>query len=127
MKSVKFFALLVAVSSTNAAAQTMNADLFHSRATKLAAKGPMALFARGEIKALMSEGQAAGLKAGENQRVTVAAGGKPRFCPPGKKVGMGSDEFMKRLGAIARAERARIDMTEATARIMQTKYPCPAS
>ena len=31
---------------------------------------------------------------------------------------MGSDEFMKRLAAIPAAERARIDMTEATIRIL---------
>jgi hypothetical protein len=38
---------------------------------------------------------------------------------------MGSDEFMKRLAAIPAADRARIDMTEATTRIMAAKYPCP--
>ena len=37
---------------------------------------------------------------------------------------MGSDEFMTRLAAIPHAERARIDMTEATIRILAGKYPC---
>jgi hypothetical protein len=39
---------------------------------------------------------------------------------------MGSDEFMKRLSAIPAAERAQIDMTEATIRILARKYPCNA-
>jgi hypothetical protein len=39
---------------------------------------------------------------------------------------MGSDEFMKGLAAIPAAERARINMTEATTRILARKYPCPA-
>jgi hypothetical protein len=32
---------------------------------------------------------------------------------------------MKRLGAIPRAERQRIDMTEAMTRISAAKFPCP--
>jgi hypothetical protein len=39
---------------------------------------------------------------------------------------MGSNEFMKRLGDISQAERRRIDMTEATTRIMAAKFPCRA-
>jgi len=33
---------------------------------------------------------------------------------------------MERLAAIPAAERARIDMTEATIRILATKFPCKA-
>ena len=106
-----------------ATAQTMNAETFHQRATKLQKKGAMAIFSRGEIKALMKEGQAAAKRAREQRLATLKAGGKPRSCPPeGSR--MGSDEFMKRLAAIPQAERARIDMTEATIRILATKYPC---
>jgi hypothetical protein len=39
---------------------------------------------------------------------------------------MNSDEFMKRLNAIPQTERARIDMAEATNRILAGKYPCKA-
>lgn len=106
-----------------AIAQTMNAESFHQRAVKLQKKGAMALFSRSEIKALMKEGQAAAKRAREQRLATLKAGGKPRSCPPeGSR--MGSDEFMQRLGAIPQAERARIDMTEATIRILATKYPC---
>jgi hypothetical protein len=119
-------AAALVITSSAALAQTMNAQEFHKRATALQKKGPLALFSRGEIKALMAEGQAAGKKAGERRRADVAAGRKPRFCPPTGPQSMGSDEFMKRLAAIPAADRARIDMTEATTRIMAAKYPCKA-
>jgi hypothetical protein len=106
-------------------AQSMNAETFYQRAAKLQKKGALALFSGGEIKALMREGQAAGHKAGERRRADVAAGRKPRFCPPAAKVAMDSNEFMTRLRAIPAADRVRIDMTEASNRIMATKYPCP--
>ena len=116
---------LVGAPLAAASAQGMNAETFHQRATKLQKKGAMAIFSRGEIKALMKEGQAAALRAREQRLATIKAGGKPRSCPPeGSR--MGSDEFMKRLSAIPAAERAQIDMTEATIRILTRKYPCNA-
>jgi hypothetical protein len=124
MKTVVVGALvLAALASGPAAAQTMNAEAFHQRATKLQKKGAMAIFSRGEIKALMKEGQAAAKRAREQRLATLKAGGKPRSCPP-EGGRMDSDEFMKRLAAIPQAERARIDMTEATTRILAAKYPC---
>ena len=116
---------LVGAPLAAASAQGMNAETFHQRATKLQKKGAMAIFSRGEIKALMKEGQAAALRAREQRLATIKAGGKPRSCPPeGSR--MGSDEFMTRLAAIPATERARIDMTEATIRILARKYPCNA-
>ena len=109
-----------------ASAQSMNAEVYHKRATALMKKGPMALFSRGEIKALMQEGQAAGQRARETRLATLKAGGKPRSCPPEGKQSMTTDEFMKRLSAIPAAERARIDMTEAMIRISAQKFPCRA-
>ena len=116
-------ALVLAAMPIAASAQTMNAESFHKRAQALKKKGAMAIFSRGEIKALMAEVQAAAKRAREQRLATLRAGGKPRSCPPeGSR--MGSDEFMERLGAIPAADRARIDMTEATIRILATKYPC---
>src|SRR5687768_18170890 len=116
-------ALMLAALPVAALAQTMNAETFHKRAQALKKKGAMAVFSRGEIKALTSEGQAAAKKAREQRLATLRAGGKPRSCPPeGSR--MGSDEFMTRLAAIPQAERAQIDMTEATIRILASKYPC---
>jgi hypothetical protein len=107
-----------------ASAQSMNAETFLQRANKLMAKGPMALFSRGEIKALMKEGQASGKAAAARNKADKAAGRPTRFCPPAGPQKMNSDEYMKRLGDIPREERRRIDMTEATTRIMAVKFPC---
>ncbi len=107
-----------------ASAQSMSAETFYQRATRLMAKGPMALFSGAEIKALMKEGQASGKMASARNKADKAAGRPTRFCAPAGPQKMGSDEFMKRLAAISRADRAQIDMTEATTRIMAAKFPC---
>ena len=120
-------AAVLALVSFPATAQTMNAETFNQRIQALKAKGAMALFSGGEIKALTAEGQAAGKAARAQQAAAAKAGQKPRFCPPGQSVSMNSDEFMKRLAEIPAAERERIDMTEATTRILARKFPCPAS
>jgi hypothetical protein len=117
---------VLAIAATPATAQSMNAEVFNKRATALMKKGPLALLSRGEIRALMEEGQKAGLKSREQRLATIKAGGKPRSCPPATNTSMKSDEFMKRLAAIPKAERERIDMTEAMTRISAAKYPCPA-
>ena len=109
--------------STAAAAQSMNAEDFYQRATTLQNRGPLALLSR-DASLLMAEGKAAGQKAREQRQVTLAAGGKPRFCPPPGKVSIGSGEFMKRLATIPAAQRRTIDMTEATTRILAMKFPC---
>lgn len=106
------------------AAQSMNAEMFLQRANKLKAKGAMAVFSGGEIKTLMREGQAAGKAAAAIRKADKAAGRPARYCPPEGPQKMGSDEYMNRLNAIPAPERKRIDMTEATIRIMAMKFPC---
>jgi hypothetical protein len=115
---------LLTLAAGSAAAQSMNAEVYHARAAALMKKGPLALLSRGEIKALMEEGRKAGEKSREQRLASLKAGGKPRSCPPEGKRGMEASEFMKRLGAIPKAERERIDMTEAMTRISAAKYPC---
>lgn len=117
-------ALALAATPMAAAAQSMNAEVLHKRAQALKKKGAMAIFSRGEIKTLMGEVQAAGKRAREQRLAAIRAGEKPRYCPPEGKTGMGSDEYMTGLAAIPAAERARIDSTEATIRILASKYPC---
>jgi len=117
---------LLSLAAVPAAAQSMNADVYHSRAAALMKKGPLALMHRGEIRALMEEGKKAGEKSREQRLAIVKAGGKPRSCPPEGKQTMDAREFMARLGAIPKAERQRIDMTEAMTRISAAKYPCKA-
>jgi hypothetical protein len=103
----------------------MNAETFYQRAAALQKKGVLALLS-GDLTALMNEGKAAGAKAREQRLAALSAGQKPRFCPPSQPVSMDSDEFMKRLAQIPSAERTRIDMTEATMRILAAKFPCRA-
>ena len=105
-------------------AQKMNAEEFHKRATALQKKGALAVFSGGEIKKLMREGQASGDASRVNRLALEKAGKPPRYCPPSGPQKMTSDEYMKRLDAIPRAERSRIDMTEATTRIMAARFPC---
>ena len=125
MNFIRILALLAVAAPTMASAQTMNAEVFLTRSKALMAKGPMAIFSGGEIKALMGEGQAAGNAARQARLADVAAGRPPRYCPPPGKQGMGSNEFIQRLSAIPAAERARINMTEAMVRIFIQKFPCP--
>ena len=120
-------ALFLAAVPAGASAQNMNAEQFHQRAQALKAKGAMALFSRGEINALTAEGQAAGKAAREQRLAAVRAGKSPRYCPPEGQNKMGSDEFMSRLAAIPQQERQKIDMVEATNRMLAAKFPCPAA
>lgn len=120
----KLFGVALLILSTTASAQSMNAQTFYNRATALQKKGMLAVFSGGEIKALMNEGQAAGKAAGAAYDADKRAGRTTRFCPPPGKREMGSNEYMQRLGAIPAAERARIDMTEATTRVLIAKFPC---
>ena len=123
MRSMVLGVALLTFSSA-AVAQSMNAQMFYKRATALKKKGPLAIFSGGEIKALMNEGQASGKAAGAAYDADKKAGRPTRFCPPPGKRQMGSDEYMQRLAAIPASERARINMTEATTRILIAKYPC---
>lgn len=116
-------ALVLAGTAAPALAQTMNAEAFHKRASALQRKGPLAIFSRGEIKTLMGEVQNSAKRAGEERRATLRAGGKPRYCPP-ETGNLGAEEFMKRLSTIPAAERARMNMTEATVRVLVSKWPC---
>lgn len=119
--------VLSAAMTAPAIAQNMNAEAFHRQATALQKKGPAAVFSMGKVKRLMAEGKAASEKARATRLAAVAAGRTPRYCPPAKPGGMDSDEFMTRLSAIPAADRAKIDMTEATTRIFARKFPCPKS
>jgi len=125
MRIVRVLPMMLLFVPAIAAAQTMNAETFYQRSNKLMAKGPLALFSRGEIKLLMGEAERSILAARTRRLAEVAAGKPPRSCPPPSRQPMDSSEFMKRLGAIPAAERSRIDMTEAMTRITAARFPCP--
>jgi len=120
-----FVALACLSMAAPALAQDMNAEEFHRRATALKAKGPLALFSKGEINALMTEGQNAG-KAARARRLAAQTAGKPLpYCPPAGMAGMDSNAFLAGLSAIPRADRQRMTMGDAMIRILAVKYPCP--
>ena len=123
MSLVRFAPVLLLALPAAVSAQSMNAEVFHQKASALAKKGPMAIFS-GDLKPVMNEGKASAAKARATRLAAVKAGQKPRYCPPEGAKGMDSDEYMKGLSAIPAAERARIDMTEATTRILARKFPC---
>ncbi len=124
MRIVRLLPYLLVLVSGVASAQSMNAELFYKRSSALMAKGPLALFHRGEINALMSEAQNATKAARASRLADVAAGRPRRSCPPSGPQSTSSSEFMSRLGAIPVAERVRIDMTEAMIRITAMRFPC---
>ncbi|MEO6535372.1 MAG: hypothetical protein ABIN72_05730 [Sphingomicrobium sp.] len=118
--------LLLAGVAGPATAQQMNAEEFYQRALKLKKKGAMAMFSAGEVKALVKEVKAAGALVKQTRLSTEADGKHGRYCPPKGAKRMGNEEFLNALGAIPTPARRTIDMTEATTRLMEKKFPCPA-
>ena len=116
-------AVVAALVPAMASAQSMSAETFFQKAQALQRKGMMAMFSS-DVKKLMKEAKAAGETARAQRLATLRAEEKPRYCPPPGSQRLGSDEFMQRLGALPRAERIRINMTEAMIRILAVKFPC---
>ena len=122
MRNAAILFFLTAIPGT-AHAQSMNAEAFYKKALALKAKGPLAIMSR-EVRPLIREAKAAGLKARATRMAAKAAGRKPRYCPPEGSKRLGHKEFLNGMGAIPLAERARIDMTEAMTRVLVAKFPC---
>lgn len=122
MRNAAILFLLTAVPGA-AQAQSMNADAFYKRAQALKAKGPLALMSR-DLRPLIREAKAAGMKARATRLAAVAAGHRPRYCPPKGSKRLGNQEFMDGMASIPQAERLTIDLTEAITRLMVRKYPC---
>lgn len=106
-----------------ASAESMNAETFFQKAAALQRKGMMAMFSS-DVKLLMKVAKTSGETARAQRLATQKAGRKPRYCPPPGSQRLTSDDFMQRLGAIPRAERQGIDMTEAMIRVLAVKFPC---
>lgn len=118
--------MLLVWPASPATAQRMNAEEFYQRALKLKKKGAMAMFSAGEVKALVREVKAAGNLVKQTRLAAEAAGKRGRYCPPKGAKRMGNEEFLDSLGAIPEKVRRSIDMTEATTRLMERKFPCPS-
>ena len=120
---LKYLVAAAVLLPTMASAQSMNAEVFYQKAAGLERKGMMAIFSK-DVKVMLNVGKAAGETARSQRLAALQAKLKPRYCPPPGSQRIGSDEFMQRLAALPRAERLRIDMTEAMIRIMVAKFPC---
>lgn len=123
MRNAAILLALMAVPGA-ASAQSMNAELFYKRALALKAKGTIAAMMSRDLKPLIREARAAGLKARAARLKATAAGKKPRYCPPEGSKRLGHKEFLEGMGRIPLAERMKIDMTEAMTRVLIAKFPC---
>jgi hypothetical protein len=116
-------ALMLAVSAP-AFSAVMGAEEFYQRAMKLKKKGPLAVFSGSEIKRLVKEVKFAGETVKRTRLAAEASGKHGRYCPPESKKPMETDEYLRGLGQIPAADRAKIDLIEATTRILEKKFPC---
>lgn len=107
-----------------AVAAVMNAEEFYQRATKVKKRGPFALLSMKEVKILVNEVKVAGAKVKETRLAAERAGKKGRYCPPPDNKRMGHEEYVAGIGSIPQAERRKIDLIEATTRMLAAKFPC---
>ncbi len=123
MSIVRIASLLLLAVPAATSAQSMNAEAFFKKAKALKAKGPLAMMS-GDLRPVIEEAKAAGLKARALRLAAVSAGRMPRYCPPQGSKRLDADEFLTGMAAIPAIERARIDMTEAMTRILIRRFPC---
>jgi hypothetical protein len=107
-----------------AAASVMNAEEFYQRALKVKKRGPFALLSMKEVKLLVNEVKVAGAQVKETRLAVEKTGKKGRYCPPPEPKRMGHEEYVAGIGAIPQAERRKIDLIEATTRMLAAKFPC---
>jgi hypothetical protein len=124
MRFTGMVAIALAMTAAPAQAQSMNAESFYKKAMALKSKGKLAALVSRDLKILVNEARAAGLKARANRVAAAAKGLKPRYCPPPGAKRLGHEEFLSGMARIPAAERIRIDMLEAMNRVMAAKFPC---
>ncbi len=115
---------LAGVCAPASAAMVINAEEFYQRAIKVKKRGPLALLSMKEVKLLVNEVKIAGAKVKETRLAAERAGKKGRYCPPPETTRMGHEEYVAGIGAIPQAERKKIDLIEATTRMLAVKFPC---
>ena len=115
---------LAGVCAPASAAMVINAEEFYQRAIKVKKRGPLALLSMKEVKLLVNEVKIAGAKVKETRLAAERAGKKGRYCPPPETKRMGHEEYVAGIGASPQAERKKIDLIEATTRMLAVKFPC---
>jgi hypothetical protein len=113
-----------------ASAQNMALTTFVERGTKLEKKGAMALFHRGEIRALQTEMQGASTKLREERLAAERAGRKPAYCPPANgQQGLRMDprEMLSELRAIPAPKARTMTTADGFRLLLARRFPCPAA
>jgi hypothetical protein len=119
--------LLGVASEAPAAAQNMPLTSFVERGTKLEKKGPLALFQRGEIRALQTEMQAANKAVLAETQANKKSGAKQSFCPvKGQKYQLGAKQLLSELRAIPAAQARTMTTTDGLRHLLKKRFPCPA-
>jgi hypothetical protein len=109
--------------SSSACAMTV-AD-FLGRAEALKARGMMAMFSGGEIKALKAEVQGAANTYRVDARKALARGDTSLGCPPAKgSAKLAADELLKSLRAIPVERQKSISVKTGFYELMKSRYPC---
>ncbi len=117
---------IVAALLISGTAQAMSVAEFLAKADALKARGVLAL-ASPDIATLRNEIVAAGTVYRAGIDADIAAGRKPKSCPPPKgKTGVNSDDIIASFSKIPVAKRAQTSTAAAFAAFMTKRYPCPA-
>ena len=125
MRHMLLSLILAAGLPAPAVAQNMPLPQFLDRATKLEKKGPMALFSRGEIKALQSEMQGANKAVVAEYRAREKSGAKQFFCPvKGEKYQLGVKELLGQLRAIPAGQARGMTTADGMRHLLARRYPC---
>lgn len=108
-----------------ASAQKMPLPQFVAKGTALEKKGPLALFNRGEIKALQTELQGANAALKAEYQANEKAGRKQAFCPvKGQAFKMDARELLAAFRAIPPAQARTMTTTDGMRVLLARRFPC---
>lgn len=125
-KSILGLALAATMAVPASAASTMPLHQFVARGSALEKKGPLALFSKGEIRALQTEMAAAGKQVREERLAAEKAGRKGAFCPPpgGGGLRMSPQQVLRELRPIAASLPKTATVADGMRVMLANHYPC---
>ena len=118
------FVLMIATPiSVQAQDGQMPLNTFLETASRLEARGPLALLSSdfSRLQREVEQGAASYKRQLERQR---AAGETPHSCPPRGGVELSSDALLTHFRSIPANRRARMSVRDAFGDMMRTRYPC---
>ena len=95
---------------------------FLEKASRLEARGPLALFSS-DLKLLEKEVKGGAVQYRARLESDAAEGRRPDSCPP-RGMEISSDEFLAHLRSIPAARRARMNVRDGFAHFIRTRHPC---